>query len=423
MSKHIREAATLLPLVCSLLSCSDTTAPRDGSGPPRTENIVASIQIVGAKPIQQGGAVALSALVLNSNGAQMSEQVVWQSSDTTIAKVSALGIVTGVGRTGTVTITATAGGKTATAAMPAWWVYQPAVSYLFETVRELTITDAARGRPISIYLRIPNGAPQPLPVVIMPGGPPSGKLGDNWPVTYRARGYAVVLVKGAAVDAQSCIEFGVPDAECNGLIIDPSGPNSSPLVPLLVAKDLSSALSNLSNIATMAGVQLDAGRVAVSGVSRGAQAVLHLAGATVDLTPTVKNVSVKDSRFAAYMANSPPGTNSTGPACGCNSDSWKNVTGAVMSQTSSGDIWGRREPFDRMPAGNKFLAFYESQGVDHLAFTMEWSVLPPPSPLTAYIPIIAVAFADAYLRGNVDAQEWLRTNALGRGTEVQVSNK
>lgn len=102
----------LLPLLLIFLAaCETTSSPTVAEAPS-----VASIQLSQNQlTLGVGGTAALQALVRDGGGRSLSDQVVfWSSSDSTVARVSASGVVTAV-TPGTAQIAATAAGRSAVA--------------------------------------------------------------------------------------------------------------------------------------------------------------------------------------------------------------------------------------------------------------------------------------------------------------------
>lgn len=170
-------------------------------------------------------------------------------------------------------------------------------------------------------------------------------------------------------------------------------------------------LDQLGFVASQIGVKLDQSRVAVAGWSGGAHTVMPLAGARVDLSPSVRGVSAADPRFTAYLAVSPQGID----RLGLTSSSWNGITKPVLTQTGANDFAvnqtpvSRREPYSFMPPGDKYEAFFASSQATHFAFGLEDSG----NALTVFIGRNGVAFFDAYVRGLPAARAGLTSNQLG----------
>ena len=106
-------AAWLMILLAGVLSCS---GGGDATGPGATGG-VSSVEITQRTlTVGVGSSVVLQALARDASGRPLTDRtIVWTSSDTTIARVSAAGVVTAL-REGDATIAATAEGKSAVVA-------------------------------------------------------------------------------------------------------------------------------------------------------------------------------------------------------------------------------------------------------------------------------------------------------------------
>lgn len=406
----------VIPAVLVVAACggAKSVAPVS-SGTGSTSVATIDITWTGA-PLAQDSTAQMTAVLRDANGSALSSRpVAWTSSDSTVASVSSSGIVTAVARTGNVTITASSEGKSGAAGVTVWWIYQSPNKYAVYVSQAFTIRDSVRQYNIPVLVRLPVGAPQPLPVVFYIYPTDSGQfVAAKWGNTFAASGYAVVHV-GSPFIANSqyvCTEFHVP--YCAGVILPER---------LVGARALSVLMDSLGAIGSRMGVTLDAAHVGVAGESAGGAVAMYLAGATVDVYPGL-SVSLADSRFAAFLSNSGPAlTTDIGLPSGFSDTSWAKITKPFMQQTSTGDQGGtRRLPYDRMPAGDKYLAFFATTMVDHGSFTLEAAT---PDSFAPLIAADGLAFFDAFLRGNAGAKQWLATNQLGRGTAnvAQMSSK
>lgn len=398
-------------LVGSLVACggstTDTLAPSVAA--------VASIRIVSPlRTVAQGYTERMNVELRDKRGTVLPPRpMTWRSSDLAIASVSSDGDVRGVTRSGTATITVTVEGKSDSTTLATYWAYVYSITPKYTVaVSSPMISDDVRRRDIPIIARVPVGAPEPVPVIfevfgLLDGYKSSAPMGD----AYAAAGY-VVIHAGTTLysTAQLCAELGVTD--CTEMI----WPNR-----LAVARDVKYLLDNLALIGTRIGVRLDAAHVGISGVSSGGAIVMYLAGATVDLSPTVRAVSLADNRISAFFGNSAPATRTdNGSPSGFTKDSWTPITKPTMQQVLSGDVdaSGRASIFDLMPSGDKYLAYFNTP----LLFTYFPNQVEPWGGLIASN---ALAFFDTYLRGSAEAKEWLTTNQLARGSNgvAQMSVK
>jgi hypothetical protein len=367
---------------------------------------VASIEVTyNGNPLAQGDSVAMTVVLRDAQRVVLAPRAMtWESSDGSIASVSPSGHVTGVSRAGSATITATREGKTGSATVTTFWAYAFSIKPTYTvSVSSNTILDETRRRAIPIIVRVAVGAPGPLPVVFDVFPLPNGHQADG-PLAdvIAAAGYAVIHVGTATYSqTQLCSELKVSD--CDAMIL----PNR-----LAARRDVEILMDSLASIASQVRVALDPTRVAVTGTSAGAAVTMYLAGATTNLSPSVRDVSLADNRFTAFLANSAPATiTDNGSASGFTNTSWANIRKPTMQQVlvADFDAAGRRGIYDAMPPGDKYLALWNTPAVTSYN----------PSAEIAYRALImsnALAFLDTHLRGRVEAKEWLITNQLARGT-------
>lgn len=372
---------------------------------------VATVEIAwDGKPLAQSTTVQMKAVTRNERGAELpSKPVTWTSSDQALATVSSSGLVTAIGRTGSVSITAASEGKSGSVEVPLWWLYRPVNTYPVDAPPPFTVRDSALARDITIQVRLPRGAVAPLPVVFVVSAVSTGwSTQPEWGTAFAAAGYAVIHV-GSPSSGRGCAElFKIPVSECpdNMLGYD-------------AAYDARVLIDNLAVIGRQIGVVLDASRVGASGVSNGGFVIYQLAGATVNFTSSTRQ-TFPDNRIAAFLSNAGPSTtNSLGQPSGFTTTSWAGIAKPMMLQVSTGDATHLREPYDLMSPGNKYLAFFSSLNIDHAALGLR------AGDFDQIIAANGVAFFDAYVRGRAEAKEWLTTNQLARGTKGvgQISTK
>ena len=289
------------------------------------------------------------------------------------------------------------------------------------SVAGLAVHDTAQNRNILLRVDFPSGAPQPLPVVVfapaggtITGANPNGhEQNQPWGRTLASAGFAVIVLNAADIAPGTyCGEFQIPPAECEGTDFNQEVADGGTLPAGFIARarDASALLNQLGLIANQIGVALDPSRVAMAGYSAGAHTVMVLAGARVDLSPTVRGVSLADPRFVAYLAVSPQGVG----RFGFNPSSWEGLTRPVMTETGSNDYAAnqtpitRQQPYAYMPPGDKYQAFFSSSDATHYGFSLG----DVSSMLPVFIGRSAVAFLDAYVRSLPAARIWLTTNQL-----------
>ncbi|BCU77818.1 hypothetical protein [Luteolibacter sp. LG18] len=181
--------------------------------------------------------------------------------------------------------------------------------------------------------------------------------------------------------------------------------------------DVSFALDRLLGSPTnplLAG-RVDATRLAHGGHSFGAFTCLAVMGSTYQRAGANSQVVTHpDARLRCGFAMSPQGEG----VVGLSADSWNAITRPVMTMqgTDDTDPWvtdpaTRREPYAKMPAGNK--AHLTLQGATHGSFTDNGIAVDGAIYTQWYFPAI-VAFLDANLNGNATARGWLDALTVSR---------
>ena len=311
--------------------------------------------------------------------------------------------------------------------------YQSPNQYEVKVFSGYVVHYTTRQRELNIKLRYPAGAPMPLPLVIFSHGGGPNNNGQNsyheWAELLASAGYAVINI-GHAEDAAGshCQPLGIPADECEPDDLRTDVSAGGTLISLWYNRplDASAVLDDLPGIEAASGVTFDRERMAAAGHSAGAQTVMSLAGALQDFSPSVKAVSLIDTRFKVFLANSPQGIG----ILGWSEHSWDAITAPVMVTTGANDVGGeekgpgRQDSFKGMPAGDKYLLYIDSPAAKHGVFGL--SIDEPASQLLLpYVEASALAFLDATLRGLPDAKGWLVSNqiSLWSGGIAQITVK
>ena len=214
---------------------------------------VASVMInAGSRSTTVGVTVQLTATARDANGRTLTGRAItWQSSAPGVATVNASGLVTAAS-VGNTVVTATSEGKSDTARV---WVYAAYVSpfnYSTTVSASFIIRHSVPNRNIPPRVRIPVGAPQPLPVIFsMPGGgaalPDPGTDGGatGWGAILGATGAAVIHMSSPTYTQSAyCIDFRIPTSECGSAV---------PSWRISRALDMSTVLSQLAFVSSRAG--------------------------------------------------------------------------------------------------------------------------------------------------------------------------
>jgi predicted dienelactone hydrolase len=175
------------------------------------------------------------------------------------------------------------------------------------------------------------------------------------------------------------------------------------------------ALPTLENRVSGLAGKMDAERVGVGGHSMGSYTTEAIAGAVVDL-PGHPGRSFADARVKAVLCLSPQGPGQFG----LKEHSFDQIALPYMGMTGSLDSLGpvaspawHKIPFERSQPGDKYHLFIE--GANHMSFITPRTVLPSQATQGGAIfdctNSAALAFWDAYLKGDLDAKSYLQSGA------------
>jgi predicted dienelactone hydrolase len=162
--------------------------------------------------------------------------------------------------------------------------------------------------------------------------------------------------------------------------------------------------------------KIDADHIGVGGHSMGSYTAEAVAGALVDL-PGHPGKNFVDSRVKAVVCLSPQGPGQFG----LKDHSFDGITLPYMGMTGSLDSLGpvaspawHKIPFDRSEAGDKYHVYIE--GADHKSFVTPRTLLAGHAEqggtILDYTNSAALAFWDAYLKGDAHAKSYLQSSAL-----------
>ena len=192
-------------------------------------------------------------------------------------------------------------------------------------------------------------------------------------------------------------------------------------------EDVSFVLDSLPalehRISGLAG-KIDSEHIGVGGHSMGSYTTEAIAGALVDL-PGHRRASFQDPRVRAVMCLSPQGPGQFG----LTEHSFDRISLPYLGITGSLDSLGpvaspvwHKTPFDRSMGGNKYHLFI--QGANHMSFITARTVLATRGSqgeaILDYTNSAALAFWDAYLKGDKDAKVYLESDRLGKQSHNAV---
>ncbi len=188
-------------------------------------------------------------------------------------------------------------------------------------------------------------------------------------------------------------------------------------------QDISFVLDSLpelqKSIPALAG-KIDADRIGVGGHSMGAFTAGAIAGALVDL-PGRPASKFADPRAKAVLLLSPQGPGEFG----LTDHSWDRISLPLLSMTGSLDSGAGRQgpqwkkiPFERSQPGDKYHLFID--GANHMSFITADTLSPARAAqaeaILGYANSAALAFWDAYLKGEPAAKDYLQSDALANSS-------
>ena len=189
--------------------------------------------------------------------------------------------------------------------------------------------------------------------------------------------------------------------------------------PLDISFVLDSLAELQKRVPALAG-RMDTDHIGVGGHSMGAFTADAIAGALIDL-PGRPTTSFADSRVKAVLLLSPQGPGEFG----LTDHSWERISIPLMSMTGSldsgagkqGPEW-KKIPFERSQPGDKYHLFI--QGVNHGSFVKAQPLFPAQAAqaeaILGYTNSAALAFWDAYLKGDTAAKNYLQSDALANSS-------
>ena len=307
------------------------------------------------------------------------------------------------------------------------------------TTRQVTYIDnAGLQRTVQVAIRIPIGAPIPMPVVIWSHGGATGKTDPltsmvEWSVTTAEAGYLTISIAHTPRTDQErlqlCQSIGINDpATCEVF----KHLNWDRPFDVRAVID---ALVQMNQQGEFRG-RISVNHIALGGHSAGAGGTLSVDGALRNFTGTA--VSMSDPRPVAFLAFSPQGPGSEGffdtdfkqPT-----HSWQPISRPTLIGTGDGDNgcdpieepgnclgdtpYGRRSSFDRMPPGNKYRVYIHDADTFHMLFELETTKCAmlgvdqtKCDDIARLLRSVGLAFLDAHVRQSAFAQLWLQSNNI-----------
>lgn len=300
-----------------------------------------------------------------------------------------------------------------------------------DAIRYLDVLGDERVVPIAIYK--PDGAPTPMPVVLLSHGGADGKDDptnsmQHWAPTFAEAGYYTVAI------AHKGREQANYDAVCAAIGVQTDIPCAIK-VGWDRPHDTAAVLDWLETTAAAHPGTLDLDRIYLVGHSAGAGNALMIAGARrnyrcaqplghVDPDQACDEadlVSLADDRVKAVVAMSPQGPD----AEGFMATSFDTVdrpvligTGLADGDVDIGEPESRRQVFTHLPAGGKYELFVNDRGAVHTLFEGSTdaceNVAEPArcAEMEAWVQSTALAFLDAQALGRAEATAWLASDDI-----------
>lgn len=295
--------------------------------------------------------------------------------------------------------------------------YQSPTYYDAITTHEMTLENTDLHRTLTILIRYPEGASEPLPLLLWSHGAPPDTTGTRqrgsvaFSEAMAHAGYAVIHMGHVPVENPPllCADYNLPTTIC------PTDSDNEVLMRAIRPRDIQFILDYVTEYADELPVALDLEHIGMAGHSFGAYTVMTLAGATTTFTvgEASQTVNFADPRIDAFVALSPQGPGRYGFA----DDSWAQILRPVMTITGAADDTGAEQsedrliPFQRMPIGDKYLLYIDNPRASHDLFN-----LGKDEPLVQVVNMGIVAFFDHTLRKLSVATAYLQSDNLAHLT-------
>ena len=287
---------------------------------------------------------------------------------------------------------------------------------------ELHLVDPARlgqpDRPIPVAIRWSPSAPRPMPVVVLSHGGAFGHVNprtalDEWAAMLSRHGYmSVAIAHTPRTDLERIVltmNLGGTLPQCREfkhLNYD------RPLDFVRVASEIQDHVD-----APWSGL-IDPSALAYLGHSSGSGSAMMVAGAGREYMPGLGLAFAEQRGPKAFVALSPEGAGDDG----FQPDSWDTVQRPVLMCTGANDgdaPHERRDPFEYMGPGDKYLLWIEHQGAKHTVFegdtracleaTGDQSIC---DDMQAWLGAGIRAFLDAHVREDPAAIDYLASDSL-----------
>jgi predicted dienelactone hydrolase len=287
--------------------------------------------------------------------------------------------------------------------------------YTVSEVEDLVLHDANRSKDLHVRIFYPNESGRYPVIVFSHGAGGSETCCDGLTRHWATHGYVTIQPThdDSAVQRRNQGEENIRFMQAvRDALNKPALWESRPLDISYVLD----ALPSLENRVPGLAEEMDVERIGVGGHSMGSYTAEAIAGALVDL-PGHPGRNFADSRVKAVLCLSPQGPGQFG----LNEHSFDQVALPYLGVTGSLDSLGRvaspawhKIPFERSQPGDKYHLFIE--GANHMSFIAPRTLLPPHArqgrEIFDYTNSAALAFWDAYLKGDARARAYLQSSEL-----------
>jgi predicted dienelactone hydrolase len=338
--------------------------------------------------------------------------------------------------------------------------YSKAGPYQFFTVSSVALQDNSRGTAMEVLVRYPEGA-GPFPVVVFSHGSLSNKetfgpASEHW----ASHGYVVIhpnhadARSGTGMGARSRNRFGGEELGGNdtgnldtansnnqkrfrrgaGVVLGGFGGAAGNTGRIERIKDITRVLDALDQverqIPTLQG-RLNREAIAVAGHSFGAYVAQCHGGVKTLVDGTLENLS--DPRVKCVVPISAQGESQS---YGLTAESWAEARTPALHITGTrdrsapdrpggpmGDVSTKVIPFERSPAGGKYLLVIE--GATHVSFGGRLSGVRGGVDAAGLTKAVSLAFLDAYLKQDAEAKRWLdgQASVVWLGAQAKLQRK
>jgi len=347
-------------------------------------------------------------------------------------------------------------------------LYAPPAFYSVErSEAEVIYTDAAgQPRHVPIAIRRPLGASAPLPVVIWSHGGAEGHRDPRrslaeWSEATAQAGYLTISLAHGPRGANAPVLGNTRQSLCTAIAA--AATSAAQVITWDLSRreacrqfkylnwdrphDIRAVLDELERMNLQGPLrgQIDLARIAIAGHSAGAGGALTVGGALRNFTGEPIDLSDPRRRAKAFIALSPQQQGNEGffdTDYNRPTHSWIRLQRPVLVASGDGDStcqpliepgscfgdapWGRRVGFERMPAGDKVLLYFNDARVFHGLFALETGddkcIVSPDARrrcdnVAEVLRATAIAFLDWHLLARPLAQQWLA------GQDVEIATQ